>query len=79
MKSKKIKKSENDISKNDRRGFLKSIGKAIVPSMAILGLGMSGISCGCRCTCPGGCEYSCEGGCEGACTGTCGYTCYTGY
>ncbi len=78
MNTKKIEKSKSDKLSKDRREFLKSIGKAILPSFAIMGLGISAVSCGCMNTCRGGCENTCVGDCEGYCSGTCGYTCYTG-
>jgi CXXX repeat radical SAM target protein len=67
--------------KMDRRGFFSTVGKAIIPTLGILGLSLTAFStkanAACADTCTGGCSNSCKGcfSCTGGCSGTCDRTC----
>lgn len=56
-----------------RREFLKKAVKAVLPAIAIIGLGLPMISCekddprDCQGTCMGTCYGSCEGNCSTSC------------
>jgi CXXX repeat radical SAM target protein len=59
----------------DRRQFLSTAGKLIIPTLGILGLSLTGLSgkalaSDCAGSCKGGCAYIC-GGCDGTCKGGC--------
>ncbi|ABC78743.1 Cys-Xaa-Xaa-Xaa repeat radical SAM target protein [Syntrophus aciditrophicus] len=68
--------------KVDRRGFFTTVGKAIIPTLGILGLSLMQLSpkpaaADCADTCSGGCSETCQGctGCTGSCAGECDRTC----
>jgi len=63
----------------DRRGFLKS-GAKVLPSLAVLGIGLTAVSTparadcfgSCKASCADNCVESCKGDCMGDCKGSCG-------
>ncbi len=62
--------------KIDRREFIATAGKVIIPTLGVLGLSLMGFSRkasagSCEGTCSGGCALSCSGGCAGDCNSTC--------
>jgi len=91
MKGKKDNKSEQKKAisleeKQDRREFLKNLGKTALPAIAFLGLGVLGGKLNGsqemnrsgskpRMDCVGACMDSCEGGCKGTCENTCHGSC----
>lgn len=76
-------KSLYDSGENvDRRGFFTTVGKAIIPTLGIIGLSLMPLStrpaaADCSDTCSGGCADTCQGcfGCTGSCAGECDRTC----
>jgi len=68
-----------------RRDFLVGLKGAVLPSLAVLGLGALLQGCGgggggcksCASNCSGGCGGSCVGGCSGGCHGGCQGGCYS--
>ncbi len=74
-----------DEKKMNRRDFFKATGKAIIPSLGIIGLSLgfsriaqAGSGCNNDCygscldSCAQACSYGCQGGCSGDCKGLCG-------
>ncbi|MDR3566075.1 MAG: Cys-Xaa-Xaa-Xaa repeat radical SAM target protein [Negativicutes bacterium] len=72
--------------KMSRHEFFVTAGKMVIPTLAIVGLGLAGVAgkppatvcaCGggCGSSCSSGCGSSCSSGCGSACSGGCGNTC----
>jgi len=84
MKTDSYKKPEinsalTDDGKKDRREFLITAARVIVPTLGLLGisLSMSGaraLAADCNSICTGGCQGACTG-CTGSCSGTCHWAC----
>jgi len=72
----------DETGKIDRRTFLVTVGKVVIPTLGILGLNLTELSskvaaAACQGTCSGGCGNTCTGcfGCTGSCSGECYRTC----
>jgi CXXX repeat radical SAM target protein len=69
--------SQSDEKKN-RREFLTTAVRVILPTLGLLGISFSGFKgtavADCSSICTGGCQGACTG-CTGSCSGTCNWTC----
>ncbi len=70
-----VKSMLDQTEKIDRREFIATAGKVIIPTLGILGLSLMGFSGkaaagSCEGTCASGC-FGCTGGCAGECNTTC--------
>ncbi len=73
----------NEMEKMDRRNFIVTAGKMVIPTLAIIGLSLSGLTgraqadgCSdCNHNCKDSCAYGCSGDCKGDCSSSCSGGC----
>jgi CXXX repeat radical SAM target protein len=73
-----IKDDIQNLDKINRRSFFVTAGKLVIPTLGILGLGLSGFSSSAAADCSSMCSGECKGactGCTGSCSGSCEWTC----